>query len=89
MKTAIGENGFSIICRFKEIIFILKTVYHREQQLMAEVIDQKTQMLCVRPNAKSEAEELKTQIRPKFAMLLSKLSIIEQSICRLFRKESR
>ena len=89
MKTAVGESGNSIICRFQGIIFTLKTVYHREQELMAELIDPKTKMLSVRPNAKSEAEELKTQIRPKLAILLSRLSTIEMAVCRLFRKEIR
>lgn len=34
----------------------------------------------------SEAEELRTQIRPKLAMILSRMSSVEMSVCRLFRK---
>ena len=86
MKTAVGDGGMAIICRFKGLIFTIKTVYHREQELMAEVIDPKTRMLMVRPNAQSEAEELRTQITPRLSILLSRLSTIEQDVCRLFRK---
>ena len=77
----------SVICRFKGFIFTLKTVYHREQELMMEVKDPKTKLLSIKPNATSEAEELRTQIKPQICSLLSRLSTIEMAVCKLFRKE--
>ena len=43
-------------------------------------------MLQIRNTKRSEEEELRTKIRPRLILTLSKLNSMEMSVCRLFRK---
>ena len=92
----------SVLCRQNGYLFNLVTVYHREAELMTEFVCPKTGkifiicntvfvytnkgMLQIRNTKKSEEEELRTKIRPRLTLILSKLNSIEMSVCRLFRK---
>ena len=86
IKSAVSKSGMAVLCRHNSYTFELVTVYHREAELMKQKICPKTGILMIEDTPKSEAEELRTIIRPQLSLVLSKLNSIEQSVCRLFRR---
>ena len=64
IKSAVGDDGMSVVSRVGNYIFKLVTVYKREAQIMKEFICPKTGILQIRDNSRSDSAELETVIKP-------------------------